>query len=161
MRLKTPYNAHPGFTETMLSIWNFNKTSPNFKEMVCTHQATRAVAMVDMNIQLTMPCCVYYKKNDEGTTTSIFLNRSVVELKLGLTGTGMSGSFPILCAVEGMPDIAMSGTNITRKQIEGSNLTGPVKLGAMSSAIPLPHGKSIIEGYGSDKLDEFEDEYGK
>ena len=32
-------------------------------------------------------------------------------------------------------------------------------MGAISRAIPLPHGKSIIEGYANDKLDEFKDEY--
>ena len=61
MRLKTSDNAHPGFPETMLSIRNFNKTAPDFKEMVFVYGSTGIVAMVDLNMQLTMACAVYYK----------------------------------------------------------------------------------------------------
>ena len=100
MLLKTAYNAHPVFEETMLTLKKFNKTSPKFREMMFTHHSTGTVAMLDLNLQLTMSCGVYCKKNIEWATTSILLPRSVVELKPGLTGASMSESFPILYLVK-------------------------------------------------------------
>ena len=144
-----------------MTIRNFNKTAPTYKEMAFTHQSTGAVAMVDMNMNLMMHYCVYFKKNSEGNTTSILINMSVFELKPGLVGMVMTESFPVLYAAEEMPNVVMPGEDLTREQPEGTDLTGSVKLGTMSRAIILPRGKGIIEGYAADKVDEFEQVYGQ
>ena len=161
MRLKTAYNEHPAFTETVMNIASFNKTAPAVKEIALTHQSTGVVAVVDLNKNLTMACCVCYKKDTNGNPTSILVNTSVLELKPASVGVAMTTSFPFVCPAEEMPGVAISGAKLTRDQTAGTSLSGNVKMGTMSRVMLLPHGKTVIEGYAIDKLDEFETVYGR
>ena len=161
MRLKTAYNEHPAFTKTVMDIESFNKTAPAVKEIALTHQSTGVVAVVDFNKNLTMACCVCYKKDTDGNPTSILVNTSVLELKPASVGVAMTTSFPFVCPAEEMPGIAISGAKLTRDQMAGTSLSGNVKMGTMSRVMILPHGKTVIEGYAIDKLDEFETVYGR
>ena len=161
MRLKDAYSAHPGFTETVMNIRTFNKTAPAFKEIAFTHQSRGVVALVNLNKNLTMACCVCFKKDTGGNTTSILVNTSVFELKRASVEVAMITSFPFMCPAEEMPGVALSRAKLTREQLAGTNLSGNMKMGTMSRAILLPHGKTVIEGYAIDKLDEFETVYGR
>ena len=94
MRLKTAYNEHPAFTKTVMDIESFNKAAPAVKEIALTHQSTGVVAVVDLNKNLTMACCVCYKKDANGNPTSTLVSASVLELKPASVGVAMTTSFP-------------------------------------------------------------------
>ena len=119
------------------------------------------VALVDLNKNLTMACCVWFKKDTNGNATSILVNKSAFELKPASVGVTVITSLPFVCPAEEMPGVALSGAKLTREQLAGTNLSGNMKMGTMSRAILLPHGKPVIEGCAIDKLDEFETIYGR